>query len=132
MTDRHTDQPRPTVFFDGSCPLCSREIRHYRRLPGAEAIRWVDASRDPTSLAAAGLDRETAMRRLHARDGDGEWLIGVDAFLAIWRRLPRYRWLARFVGMRPVRRVTAWGYDRFADWRYRRRCTTSCRAPEER
>jgi len=132
MTDQHADHPRPTVFFDGSCPLCSREIRHYRRLPGAEAIRWVDVSRDTTSLAAAGLDRDTAMRRLHAREGDGQWRVGVDAFLAIWRRLPRYRWLARFVGLRPVRWVASWGYDRFADWRFRRRCNESCRTPEGR
>lgn len=29
-----------TVFYDGSCPLCSREIAHYRRLRGAESLKW--------------------------------------------------------------------------------------------
>jgi len=129
MTERLTDTPRPTVFFDGSCPLCAREIRHYRRLPGSEAIRWVDASRDTTSLAAAGLDRDTAMRRLHACEPDGGWAIGLDAFLLIWRHLPRYRWLGRVLGSRLLRPPVARLYDAFADWRYGRRCRQGCSVP---
>lgn len=129
MNKRQTDLARPTVFFDGSCPLCAREIRHYRRLPGAEAIRWVDASRDTTALAATGLDRDTAMRRLHARQAAGDWMVGLDAFLLIWRHLPRYRWLGRVFGTRLLRPLFAHLYDGFADWRYRRRCKNGCSVP---
>jgi len=129
MSDPSTVTSRPTVFFDGSCPLCTREIRHYRRLPGAETIRWVDASRDAESLSAAGLSIQTAMRRLHARNPDGDWQVGVEAFFLIWRRLPRYRWLARLLDNRLLRPPLGWAYNRFADWRYRRRCDQSCSVP---
>ena len=31
--------PALTVYFDGACPVCSREIAMYRRQPGAELWR---------------------------------------------------------------------------------------------
>jgi hypothetical protein len=34
-----------TVYFDGMCPVCSREIATYRQLHGGGAINWVDALR---------------------------------------------------------------------------------------
>ena len=33
--------PLLTVYFDGSCPLCRREMALYRRLPQAQSIEWV-------------------------------------------------------------------------------------------
>ncbi len=55
-----------TVFFDGSCPLCRREIALYQGLPSKQFIRWVDVS-TPTALPS-GLTCELAMRRFHVRD----------------------------------------------------------------
>ena len=46
---------------------------------------------------------------------------GVEAFLAIWRALPRYRWLARLVSLPGLRGVVEVVYERFlAPWLYRR------------
>lgn len=113
---------RLTAYFDGGCPLCSREIAHYRRIDRTGAIEWVDITADRGALASAGLDPLTAMRRLHAREPDGAWVAGVPAFLAIWRRLPGYRhlatWITRLRLTRPLDRV----YGHFADWRLARRC----------
>jgi len=114
--------PELTIFYDGGCPLCSHEIAHYRRLDWAGRIRWVDITRDAPSLAAAGLDLPTAMRRLHVQVADGRTLSGVEAFVALWARLPRWRWLARLVNLLPLRRPLEWGYQRFAERRFRQRC----------
>ena len=83
-----------TVFYDGQCPLCSREIKHYRRLRGAETLQWVDITRDETSLAALGLQHEVAMARFHVRDASGRWQTGAWGFAELWSHLPAYRWLA--------------------------------------
>ncbi|MGC9457528.1 MAG: thiol-disulfide oxidoreductase DCC family protein [Halothiobacillaceae bacterium] len=129
MSDQNQASAGTTVFFDGSCSLCAREIRHYRQLAGSGAMRWVDASCDDSALAAAGLDRESAMRRLHVLESPGRWAVGLDAFLVIWRHLPRYRWVGRLLGSALVRPLFSRLYDRFADWRYRRRCKTGCAMP---
>lgn len=40
-----SETPRTEVYFDGACPVCSREIATYRRAQGAEALRFIDVSR---------------------------------------------------------------------------------------
>jgi demethoxyubiquinone hydroxylase (CLK1/Coq7/Cat5 family) len=94
--------PTCTVYFDGACPLCQREIAHYRRLPGAEGISWVDASTCDAASLGAGLDRSEALARLHVRRGDGSLVSGAAAFAAIWSRLPAYAFLGRLASWRPV------------------------------
>ncbi|NCA70370.1 MAG: DUF393 domain-containing protein [Sphingobacteriia bacterium] len=113
---------RLTAFYDGGCPLCSKEIAHYRRIDRTGAIHWVDITTDGDALLAAGLDPTKAMRRFHARESDGTLLSGVPAFVAVWRRLPGYRQLARLVqGLRLTGSLDL-AYASFADWRLQRRC----------
>jgi predicted DCC family thiol-disulfide oxidoreductase YuxK len=111
-----------TTFYDGGCPLCSKEIAHYRRVDRAGRIRWVDITLDRDALDAAGLDIATAMRRLHVQRGDGRLVQGVPAFVAIWQQLPGYRLLARAVLWFRLTKPLDWAYRRFADWRFARRC----------
>lgn len=110
------------TFFDGGCPLCNREIAHYRSIDREGRIRWVDITQEKEALADAGLDLPSAMRRLHVQELDGRLLSGVDAFVAIWRRLPRWRWLARVVTGLRLERPLEWGYRHFAERRFQRRC----------
>jgi predicted DCC family thiol-disulfide oxidoreductase YuxK len=111
-----------TTFYDGGCPLCSKEIAHYQRMDRTHRVRWIDLTQAADELAAVGLDTATAMRRLHVRDADGRLLSGVPAFVAIWYRLPRYRVLAQIVEKLRLVRPLDWVYAEFADWRFRRRC----------
>jgi predicted DCC family thiol-disulfide oxidoreductase YuxK len=111
-----------TVFYDGGCPLCRREIAHYRRVDAAGRVRWVDITSEAAALAQAGVDQVAAMRRLHACKPDGSLVTGVSAFVAIWRRLPRYRWLARTVEALRLVPLMERVYVRFADRRFERRC----------
>lgn len=88
-----TPTPTPTVYFDGACPVCSREIAVYRKGPGGQGIRWVDVTRcEPTDLGP-DLTREAALARLHLRTPEGRLLSGAAAFADMWRLLPRWRWL---------------------------------------
>lgn len=89
-----------TVYFDGSCPLCQREIGFYRRMPAAQALGWVDVSQ-PAELGA-GLDCRAAMARFHVRDASGQLFSGAAAFSRLWRQLPGWRWLGWLSAVPPV------------------------------
>ena len=89
-----------TVYFDGSCPLCRREIAMYRRLPEASSIDWVDVSAGQ-ELGQA-LSCEAAMARLHVRDTQGRLFSGAAAFSRMWRVFPGWRWLGWFAAWPPM------------------------------
>ncbi len=101
------------VYFDGACPLCRREIAHYRGQKGAEAIAWVDAANCEPAALGDDLSRDAALARLCARRADGSLVSGVAAFAMIWSRLRAYRRLAPFVSLRPVMAVLELGYAAF-------------------
>lgn len=81
--------PELTIYFDGSCPLCRREIALYRRLRGADRLQWLDVS--SAAPLGAGLSCEAAMRRFHVRDARGRLYSGGAAFARLWRALPGWR-----------------------------------------
>jgi predicted DCC family thiol-disulfide oxidoreductase YuxK len=114
---------RPVVFYDGNCPLCRREIAHYRRLDREDRLYWVDAAAETEVLTRHGLSVQAAMAELHVLDSAGRWQRGVDAFLVIWQQLPGYRWLGQLVRGLWLRRPLGFFYRHFAAWRYRRRCS---------
>jgi predicted DCC family thiol-disulfide oxidoreductase YuxK len=89
-----------TVFFDGSCPLCRREIALYRGLPSKQHIHWVDVS-TPTALPC-GLSCELAMRRFHVRDANGQLHSGAQAFSVLWRCFAGWRVLGWLTAVPPL------------------------------
>lgn len=95
---------RLTVWHDGACPLCRREIALMRRLDRRGAIEFVDAS-DAASGCPA--DRDALLARFHARV-DGEMLSGAAAFAAMWRAIP----LLRPLGLAARNRVVLAGLER--------------------
>lgn len=100
------------VIYNDTCPICSREVAIYKREAEAEGcpITFEGLGAD---LAAHGLDRESAARAFHVVR-DGEMLAGLDAFLALWRTLPRWRWAARLIDRPVIRPVARLVYDRLA------------------
>jgi predicted DCC family thiol-disulfide oxidoreductase YuxK len=122
---------RLTVYYNGACPICGAEVRHYQELAiASEApLDWVDISAEPHALEPWGIDAEGAKRRLYAAEREGTLAAGVEAFARLWERLPRYRLLARVArtpGIRPLaealyERMLAPGLVRYNRWRDRRR-----------
>jgi predicted DCC family thiol-disulfide oxidoreductase YuxK len=76
-----------TVWFDGSCPLCRREIALMRRLDRRRAIAFVDVS----AGAACPIDQATLLARFHAQENGGPLVSGAAAFAAMWRAIPSLR-----------------------------------------
>lgn len=108
MTDKK--QPPLTVYFDGACPVCRREIGFYRARTG-RAVSYCDVAAE--ACPAPDLPREAALRRFHVRLPDGSLVSGAAAFLALWRQTPGFRQLARVLSVRPAIAVLDLAYDGF-------------------
>lgn len=125
-----------TVYFDGACPVCAREVAVYRRLAGADSIDWVDASRCDQDALGSGLDRPAALARLHVRRRDGSLVHGAAAFAELWRLLPALSWLGRVASLPPMRFVLDVAYGLFLRvrriWRPRYDALPACRLRELR
>ncbi len=103
-----------TVFYDGLCQLCSREINHYKTQAGADLIQFVDITSSTFDAAAEGIDPVKAHQVMHVKTTKGEILIAVDAFIEIWKVLPRYKWAARIAQIYLVKKILLIFYYIFA------------------
>lgn len=102
------------IFFDGLCHLCSREIQHYRKQTGNEDLEFVDITAPGFDAKQAGLDPIEVHRQMHVRRADGSLAVGVDAFIAIWEKLPRYHFAARWGKKAIPNALLRAGYSVFA------------------
>jgi predicted DCC family thiol-disulfide oxidoreductase YuxK len=87
MATATVQDPRLTVWFDGACPLCLREIALMRRLDRRGAIQFIDVAGEE---AVCPIDRAELLARFHARE-NGQLLSGAAAFAAMWRAIPLLR-----------------------------------------
>lgn len=78
--------PRMTVFYDGACPLCRREIAFYRRLDRAQRVHWHDVAQ--AAACPDGLCQSDLLARFHVRTAAGRMESGARAFAALWQELP--------------------------------------------
>lgn len=107
-----------TLFYDGHCPLCRREIRLLRRLQQG-GLAFTDIHRLPTtdtSLPAA----DALLRRLHLRDSAGHWHRGLEATVRAWSHT-RYGFLFRPLLWPGIGRLARLAYVKWADRRYQQR-----------
>lgn len=79
-----------TIFYDGKCNLCFREIRHYKKLDKNNNLKTIDISANNFDAKKYGLDPEKIHIIMHAIDEEGIFHLGVDTFVEIWKRVPPY------------------------------------------
>ena len=88
---------RLKVFFDGSCPLCSREIKFYRRLAGSNKCYWIDANTMSAGEIPSKLTREDLLKRFHVEHSTEGFLSGALAFAMLWSEMFGRSWIYKFV-----------------------------------
>jgi predicted DCC family thiol-disulfide oxidoreductase YuxK len=114
--------PHLTLFYDGLCPLCSREIQHYRKRLPPEHTTYLDITAPGFDASAHGLDAKRVHEVMHVKVDDRVYR-GVDAFLALWDAIPSHRWLARLArlpGVYSLLRAAYFLFARIRPWLPRR------------
>ena len=104
------------MLYDGACPLCQREISHLRGLAQRQdgsALCFVDIRGGDDAVALPPAERAALLARFHVQRSDGSRLDGAAAFVAMWARLPGWRWLARVARWPGVLRLLEWLYRGF-------------------
>ncbi len=104
-----------TIFYDGLCQLCSREIAMFQHRVHDGSLAYVDISLPDFDAARHGIDPIRVNKHMHVRDEEtGAMLIGVDALLAMWDCVPGFRWLAKLTRVPGLRQLSNVGYTLFA------------------
>jgi len=111
-----TDAGKDTLYYDGRCPLCMKEIAKLEAL-GDPSLALTDIhslSSDETLP-----DKDTLLRQLHLKTADQQLLTGLDANVAVWQHT-RFGWLLSWLRWPIIRQIADAAYNSWAGWRYRR------------
>lgn len=120
-------EPRyDTLFYDGQCPLCAREVRTLRKLQRGNLIfADIHEQRDGSGTLPS---HEALLRRLHLMTWTGEWVTGLRANVRAWSHTP-YGFLFKPLLWPGIHTIAAKVYSTWADKRYERKyaCATGCK-----
>ena len=115
-----------TVYYNGGCSICGPEVAMYQRMAEAAQVSDLTFQNIAVGDLPEGYERETLLKRIHAREGD-VMLVGVEAFIAMWLRLPKFKYLANAINWPIMRGMTGLIYNLIiAPYLYRRYRRESC------
>ncbi|MGR5058553.1 thiol-disulfide oxidoreductase DCC family protein [Vibrio rotiferianus] len=106
-----------TVFYDGTCPLCAKEMKALKQRDAKQQIKTVDIYSEAFA-AYPQIDHEQANTILHALNEKDELLLGLDVTHRAWQLVGR-SWLYAPLRWRIIKPVADWLYLKFASNRYR-------------
>ena len=87
------------VFFNNSCNVCRLEINHYKKI-AHENLEWIDITSNDEAIKETSKSYEELLRRLHVID-NGEVIGGAKAFIILWSKIPKYKFLSKIFSFKP-------------------------------
>ena len=82
------------VYFNNSCKICKAEIDLYKK-EKIQEIDWIDITGNEIAEKETSKSNKELLRRLHVKE-DEKILKGAEAFLAVWKKIPKYNFLYNF------------------------------------
>ena len=104
------------VYFNNSCKICRSEINLYKK-EKIEDIDWIDITNNELAEKETKKDEKQLLRRLHVKDND-KVLEGAEAFLYVWQKIPKYRFLYKFFKLPVIFTIFDYGYEIIAYFLY--------------
>tara|TARA_B100000287_G_C20126237_1_gene580395 strand:+ start:162 stop:509 length:348 start_codon:yes stop_codon:yes gene_type:complete len=77
------------VYFNNSCKICKAEIDLYKK-EKIQEIDWIDITDNALASKETSKNSKDLLRRLHVKEGE-KILEGAEAFLALWKKIPKYK-----------------------------------------
>ena len=79
------------VYFNNSCKICKAEIDLYKK-EKIQEIEWIDITNNELAKKETSRNSKELLRRLHVIENE-KVIEGAEAFLALWKKMPKYKFL---------------------------------------
>ena len=104
------------VYYNESCNICKSEINLYKK-QNIEEIEWVDITNNIIAEKETSKNDKNLLRRLHVID-NGKVFEGAEAFLLVWKKIPKYKFLYNFFKLPIIFQIFKFGYEIIAYFLY--------------
>ena len=104
------------VYFNNSCKICKSEIDLYKK-EKIDGIDWIDITNNEKAEKETSKNDRQLLRRLHVKN-DEKVLEGAEAFLFVWKKIPRYRFLYKFFKLPIIFTIFNYVYEIIAYFLY--------------
>lgn len=109
--------PKLTLFYDATCPLCSKEMDALRRHDTHQSLKLINLYSEEMGEYPQ-IDVAEANKVLHAIDENGQLLLGLDVTHQAWSLVGK-GWIYAPLRWPLVKPIADWFYIRFANNRYK-------------
>ena len=82
------------VYFNNSCKICKAEIDLYKK-ERIKEINWIDITSNKLAEKETSRSDKQLLRRLHVVENE-KVIEGAEAFLVLWKKIPKYKFLYNF------------------------------------
>ena len=104
------------VYFNNSCKICKAEIDLYKK-EKIQEIDWVDITANELAVKETSKNSKELLRRLHVKEGE-KVLEGSEAFLLLWKKIPKYKFLYNFFRLPIIFGIFSFTYEIVAFFLY--------------
>ena len=104
------------VYFNNSCKICRSEINLYKK-EKIDEIDWIDITNNPDAEKETSKKDKELLRRLHVKDKN-RIIEGAEAFLFVWKKIPRYKFLYKFFKLPIIFQIFKFTYEIIAYFLY--------------
>ena len=104
------------VYFNNSCKICKAEIDLYKK-EKIQDIDWIYITDNNLANEETSKNNRELLRRLHVKDGE-KVIDGAEAFLVLWKKMPKYKFLYNFFKLPIIFNLFSIGYEIVAFFLY--------------
>jgi len=104
------------VYFNNSCKICKAEIDLYKK-EKIEEIDWIDITNNTLAEKETAKSNKELLRRLHVVQNE-KVIEGAEAFLILWKKMPKYKFLYNFFKLPIIFTLFSVGYEIVAFFLY--------------
>ncbi len=104
------------VYFNNSCKICRSEINLYKK-ENIKDIDWIDITNNLDAKKETSRNDKELLRRLHVKE-NGKIIQGAEAFLYVWKKIPKYKFLYKFFKLPIIFTIFKYGYEMIAFFLY--------------